>query len=95
MRSGGRGRMNYVPPEISVEFDIDTEEYALMATNHGRSAEVGPRIFRAEPWPAILFRHTSENSANKDATTLRAYLDDCASGRRREEAVAGKEWWEK
>lgn len=86
----------YVPPEIGVEFDMDTEQYCLTATNHGRTAIAGIRILRAEPWPRIQFRHDTQEAAEKDARELRAYLHECASGKRKEKenAPTRRGWWE-
>lgn len=86
----------YSPPAISVAFDSDTEEYCLMVTNHGRTAQVGERILRAEPWPRIQFRHATEGAAEIDANELRAYLTECASGKRKDKESAPRRrgWWE-
>lgn len=84
----------YTPPTISVSFDADTETYELMATNHNRTAPVGERIFRAEPWPDIKFRHTDKAAATHDAQVLREYLEECASGKRKGGAPVGRGWWQ-
>jgi len=86
----------YTPPAISIHHDDETGEYSLIATSYGRSATVGPRIFRAEPWPCIKAVHTCEADAEKDAAELRAYLAECASGKRRESAAkpTRRGWWQ-
>ncbi len=85
----------YIPPQISVSFDFDTG-WQLMATSHSRTAIAGERIFRAEPWPQIRFCHDNEAGAERDAVTLRAYLAECASGKRaeKEDAPRARGWWE-
>ena len=86
----------YTPPQISVEFDLESESFVLMATNHGRTATAGERLFRSHPHPAIRFSHETKAAAEKDAAILRAYLQDCASGKRREEAtvVIWADYWQ-
>lgn len=84
----------YTPPEISVAYDMETDSHILMATSHARTAIVGPRIFRAEPWPAVKFSHATQESAERDAATLRGYLEECASGKRREKEQRARAWWE-
>lgn len=85
----------YTPPAIHVEFDLETESYQLMATNHGRTATAGERLFRAPPFPAIAFSHETQAAAEKDAATLRGYLAECASGKRKEAvATIGADYWE-
>ena len=88
--------MKYSPPEIGVRFDMDTEEHVLTATSYGRTADAGERILRAEPWPQIKFRHTNEARAESDARELRAYLDECASGKRKDniKAPTRRGWWQ-
>jgi hypothetical protein len=86
----------YTPPAISVAYDLDSNAYLLMATNHARTTTAGPRIFRAEPWPSVAFTHDSQDAAERDADTLRSYLADCASGKRKDNAIkpTRKGWWE-
>lgn len=85
----------YIPPTISVEYDLDSESWQLMATNHGRTATAGERLFRGEPWPAIRFSHETQAAAEKDAATLRAYLAECATGKRKEAgATIGADYWQ-
>lgn len=85
----------YIPPAIHVEFDLETESYQLMATNHGRTATAGERLFRGEPWPRIVFSHETQATAEKDAATLRAYLAECATGKRKEAvATVGADYWD-
>lgn len=64
----------YTPPAITVQFDLDSDEFVLMATSHARTQPAGERLFRAQPWPSVSWRHTSQESAEADAATLRAYL---------------------
>ncbi len=85
---------SYTPPAISVAFNMDEGQYQLMATSLGRSAIAGERIFRAEPHPSIQFRHEREEDANRDAATLRAYLEECATGKTKEGAPVGRGWWQ-
>lgn len=85
----------YTPPAIHVEFDLETEAHVLMATNHGRTATAGERLFRGEPWPKVRFSHETEAAALRDAATLRAYLAECASGKRKEAVAAiGADYWQ-
>lgn len=85
----------YIPPAIHVEFDLDSESYVLMATNHGRTATAGERLFRGEPWPRIRFAHETQAAAEKDAAVLRAYLAECATGKRKEAVAAiGTDYWQ-
>ncbi len=86
----------YTPPIISVTYDADEGQHVLMATNHGRTSTAGERILRAEPWPEIQFKHDSAETAERDAATLRAYLDECSAGRRRdkEDEPTRRGWWE-
>ena len=86
----------YVPPIITVAHDFDEGVYVLMATSHHSTEPAGERLFRAEPWPRIRFSHTSEQAAEKDASVLRAYLADCASGKRKDKAPTvsvGRDYW--
>lgn len=85
----------YQPPVISVEFNLETESYDLMATSYARTATAGERLFRSPPFPAIAFSHATEAAALKDAATLREYLEECASGKRKEVvAKIGKDYWQ-
>lgn len=85
----------YRPPEITVAYDMDSDRFQLMATNHQRTAIAGPRIFRAEPWPEVAFSHATQEAAERDAATLRSYLDDCASGKRKDRSGSTKKgWWQ-
>lgn len=61
-------------PTISVLFDADTEQFRIYCTSHGHTAVCGPRIFRAAPFPSILWTHDSQEQAEADAKTLRDYL---------------------
>lgn len=62
-------------PQISISFDADTGEWALQATSYGQTTPAGARLFRAEPWPDVKFSHEDRAAAEKDAATLRAYLE--------------------
>ncbi len=85
----------YKPPEISVAYDMDTDRHVLMATNHQRTAIAGPRIFRAEPWPEVRFSCATQDEAENQAATLRLYLDDCASGKRKDRNEPTRRgWWQ-
>jgi hypothetical protein len=86
----------YKPPAISVAYDMESDRHVLVATNYGRSAIAGPRIFRAEPWPNVIFYHDSQDAAERDAATLRSYLDDCASRKRKDTASrpTRRGWWQ-
>lgn len=88
--------MSAAIPVISVEQDLDSGEFSLVATSYGQTMPCGPRLFRASPFPAIAFSHTSQESADRDAATLRQYLEDCASGKRKEKAAeqGRRGWWE-
>lgn len=63
------------PPRITIEYDLDSDRWSLMATSYSRTTPAGPRLFRAPPWPAIAFEHADEAAAQKDARTLQNYLD--------------------
>lgn len=67
-------------PQITTAYDMDTAEHVLMATSHGRTAEAGPRLFRAPPHPDIKWRHATQDAANTDAATLRRYFDGLGRG---------------
>jgi len=85
-------RNTYTPPVISVS---DGPPFLLMATSHERTATAGPRIFRAEPWPDVEFSHVTRSNAEAHATTLRNYLSDCASGKRKDSTKPiGRGWWQ-
>jgi len=88
--------MTAIVPTISVEFDMESERFHLLASSYGQVMPVGPRLFRAAPYPHIAFEHQTQDAAEKDAATLRAYLDDCAAGRRKEKESkpVGRGWWE-
>lgn len=62
-------------PAITIAYDMDSETYILEATSYGRTTPAGTRLFRAPPHPDINFRHTEREAADKDAATLRAYID--------------------
>lgn len=62
-------------PTISLSFDSDSGEWALMARSYGQTVPAGARLFRAEPWPEVKFSHEDRGAAEKDAATLRAYLE--------------------
>lgn len=85
----------YTPPAISVTYDMETDEHVLMATNYGRAATAGERLFRAEPHPRIKFRHATADAAEADAETLRVYLEECATGKRKEAPAHGsmRDYW--
>lgn len=61
---------------ITIDHDFDSDRYVLMA-NCGRmsATPAGPRLFRAAPHPRIAFDHATQAEAEKDAATLRKYLD--------------------
>jgi len=86
----------YTPPTITVIFDLDEDAHVLMATGRGGTVIAGERILRAEPWPSVKFRHDAAESAEADAATLRAYLAECASGKRveKEDGPRARGWWE-
>lgn len=85
---------SYTPPIISVSFDMDDMTYRLMATSVGGTAIAGERIFRGEPWPAIKWSHPDEQGAEKDAGVLRAYLEECATGKTKDSGPRAKGYWE-
>jgi len=86
---------SYAPPVISTCLD-DSGEFILLATSHGRTAIAGERILRAEPWPSIRWRTDTQEEAEQEATKLRAYLDECASGKRKDVVTIARArgWWE-
>lgn len=81
-------------PEITVSHDLDSGEFTLCASSYGQVMPAGERLFRGYPHPEIRFSHTTEDSANRDAATLRAYLADCAAGKRKDKEPPRKGWWE-
>lgn len=82
----------WTPPQITVE--PLANQFAICATNHGRMALAGERIFRAEPWPRIKFLHDDRATADADATTLRIYLNECATGKRKDTPQTRRGWWQ-
>lgn len=62
-------------PIITVIFDEDDGLWTLYATSYGRTTPAGPRLFRAPPHPDIRFSHETAEAADKDAATLRQYLE--------------------
>lgn len=64
----------YAPPVITVQFDLDSDEFVLMATSHARTQPAGERLFRAQPWPAVSWRHATAEAAERDAEAVRKYL---------------------
>lgn len=62
-------------PQISLSFDSDSGEWVLMATSYHQTAPAGPRLFRAEPHPDVKWSHEDRGAAEKDAATLKAYLE--------------------
>jgi hypothetical protein len=84
----------WTPPTITVE--PAGAQFRLMATSHGRTSIDGERIFRAEPWPRIEFLHDAQEKAERAADELRAYLDDCRTGKRKDSASKPRRlgWWE-
>lgn len=71
--------MSAATPIISVSFDADEGTHTLQATSYGRTSPAGPRLFRAPPHPAIAFSHATSEQAEKDAATLREYLEGLAA----------------
>jgi hypothetical protein len=61
-------------PTISTAYDLDSGEYVMHITSHGRTMPAGQRIFRAPPHPDVRFRHESEAEAESDAAKVHAYL---------------------
>ncbi len=86
----------YTPPLIAVQYDMDADHFILTATSHSRTMPAGPRILRSEPFPALQFQHATEEAANADAKILREYLEECASGKRKDVGpTSGRRgWWE-
>lgn len=79
-------------PVITVEYANNV--HRLMATSYHQAAPAGERLFRGHPHPVIRFEHTDAASAEKDAGTLRQYLEDCANGKRKDVEPQRKGWWE-
>lgn len=78
-------------PVISVELDIDTEEYSLMVTSYGYTATAGERLFKAPPHPEIQFKHTTRDAAQTDAVKLQKYIDEKWPKREMSKSKARKE----
>jgi hypothetical protein len=68
---------------ITHAFSPDEMCWRLYATDHGHTAIAGPRLFRAPPHPDIQFAHDSAQDAERDAATLRAYLDALPAQKKR------------
>lgn len=66
---------NAAPLTITVSQDCDTGLFELYATSYGRTTPAGPRLFRDPPHPDIRFSHETNEAADKDAATLRQYLE--------------------
>lgn len=68
-------RAAYVPPEITIRREpFGAMHWRLMATSHGRTEIVGPRILRGNGVLSIDVRHATKEAAEDAATKLRAYL---------------------
>lgn len=67
--------MSAAMPVISVAFDMDEGAHVIYAASYGQVMPAGPRLFRAPPHPAVRWSHEDAASAERDAATLRAYLD--------------------
>lgn len=68
--------MTAEPVTISTAFDPENEQWEIQATSYGRVQPAGPRLFRAAPHPDIAFSHADKAAAEKDAATLRRYLEE-------------------
>lgn len=82
-------------PIITVSEDIDTGEFTLMATSHGRTNPAGPRLFRGGELPDIQFTHFDADNAERDRAALQAYVTAAWAGKApkakgREEKEAAK-----
>lgn len=80
-------------PTISVSRDPDGL-FRLYATSYAQTTPAGERLFRGYPRPEIAFVHASEQAAERDATALRGYLEDCAKGKRKDREPRKRGWWE-
>jgi hypothetical protein len=67
---------------ITTAYDMDKAKYCLMATNHGRSAIVGPRILQGSGHLSIDVWHDTEKGASEAAVLLRAYLASLPAARK-------------
>lgn len=72
--------MSSVTPVISVSQDLDSGLWELYASSYNSTTVAGPRLFRAPPWPEIAFSHQDQASAERDAQTLRGYLESLGRG---------------
>lgn len=68
---------------ITTEFDLETERWRIMASEHGFTATAGVRMFRAPPHPDIQFNHATQAEAERDAGKLRAYLEGLPKARKK------------
>ena len=75
-------------PRISVSLDLDSGAYTLAVTSYGSTMPAGPRLFRAPPHPPVAFQHDNQESADRDAATLQAYLDALPEAKRKKKAGA-------
>ena len=60
------------PTRISVVLDLDADCWRLYATRYNYTMPAGERLFRAKPYPEILFSHPTEAGARADADKLQA-----------------------
>ena len=63
-------------PQITTEYNMDTEQYRLMVTSYSKTEPAGDRLFRGGDIPAILFVHDLEADAERDRAKLQKYVDE-------------------
>ena len=61
-------------PKISIEYDMDREEFRLMATSYSVTNPAGPRLFRGGELPDVAFTHINEAEALRDCALLQTYV---------------------
>ncbi len=61
-------------PIISIEYDMDTETYQLMATSYSVTNPAGPRLFRGGDLPDVQWTHSNEAEALRDCALLQTYV---------------------
>lgn len=93
-------------PVITVEENMETGEFTLMATSYSTTEPAGPRLFRGGDLPDIQFAHFDADNAEHDRALLQRYCDLAwagkapkAKGREEKEAEAAAPvdlsgaWW--
>lgn len=65
------------PPTITIQQDLDTGEFRLMAESYGRTNPAGDRLLhvgKGQAWPAIRYACDTEEAAERNAVMLRNHI---------------------